>query len=193
MKAKEPSMPFGEETKEPIIERVFQLVDRYPSRSAAARAWGININTLKNYYTRRDIEPVPRKNQLVKIAKTEDVSLDWLLYGINDEINNEFKQISPDKTGGDVVKKEPKDDSLKTSSDKLTELLSLLDDDEKNRLYEVIARKGVDTILQLIFEFAALSPAEFERVIRLAKQVREGAIDGSSENDVTNPTRRQVG
>lgn len=193
MKTKEPSEPFDVETKEPIIERVFQLVDRYPSRSAAARAWGININTLKNYYTRRDIEPVPRKNQLVKIAKTEDVSLNWLLYGVNDEINNEFKKISPSDTGANAMNKEPKDDSLKTSSDKLNELLSLLDDDEKNRLYEVIARKGVDTILQLIFEFAALSPAEFERVIRLAKQVREGAIDGSSENDVTNPTRRQVG
>ncbi|WP_061770231.1 hypothetical protein [Serratia symbiotica] len=79
---KEPKGVFYEAGKEPVIERVFRLIERYPSRSAAARAWGININTLKNYYRRQEeIQPTPRPSQLKKIADVEDVSLEWLTTG----------------------------------------------------------------------------------------------------------------
>lgn len=57
---------FPGQGKEPIIERIFKLVERYPSRNAAARAWGINEGTLKNYYNRKEIAPTPRYNQLKK-------------------------------------------------------------------------------------------------------------------------------
>lgn len=193
MRAKEPGSSFTKEKKEPVIDRVFQLVERYPSRSAAARAWGININTLKNYYTRRDIEPIPRKSQLIKIAQTENVSLDWLLHGANNHTNINVSEITKDNNKMDAIHNEEEEVTLKTTTNKLTELLSLLDDNEMDRLYEILVRKGVDTILQLLFEFADLSPTEFERTIRLAKQVKEGAIDGCSENDVASPTHKQVG
>lgn len=188
---KEPNSSFGASQKEPIIERVFQLVERYPSRSAAARAWGININTLKNYYIRRDIEPVPRKPQLVKIAKTEGVSLDWLLHGIGEKPST--AKVITTNNANEGVKKELGGSSLKNNSDKLAELLSLLDDNEKNQLYEAVVRKGMDSILQLIFEFASLSPSEFERAIRLAKQIKEGAYSGDLESNVGNQTSKQVG
>ncbi|MBQ0955117.1 hypothetical protein [Serratia symbiotica] len=42
---KEPKGVFYEAGKEPVIERVFRLIERYPSRSAAARAWGIRRTT----------------------------------------------------------------------------------------------------------------------------------------------------
>lgn len=44
---KAPQGSFPADGKEPIIERIFRLVERYPSRNAAARAWGINEGTLK--------------------------------------------------------------------------------------------------------------------------------------------------
>ncbi|WP_336844769.1 hypothetical protein [Providencia rettgeri] len=188
---KEPNSSFGSNEKEPVIERVFQLVERYPSRSAAARAWGINVNTLKNYYTRRDIEPVPRKPQLIKIAETEGVSLDWLLHGVGEKPSI-ISEIKADNINCEA-KEKSMNHSTESKSDKLIELLSLLTDDEKNQLYESIARKGVDSILQLIFEFASLPPSEFDRAIRLAKQIREGASDGSQEDIVTNPIKNQVG
>ncbi|WP_272693085.1 hypothetical protein [Providencia sp. PROV077] len=188
---KEPKGSFGSNPKEPVIERVFQLVDRYPSRSAAARAWDINVNTLKNYYTRRDIEPVPRKTQLVKIAETEGVSLDWLLHGIGEKPNTNSEIKTSDVNH--EVKGKSMSRPIETKNDKLTELLSLLTDEEKNQLYESVARKGMDSILQLIFEFASLSPSEFDRAIRLAKQVKEGASEGGSEDIITHPTQNQVG
>lgn len=82
---------FPRKDKKPIIERVFRLVERYSSRNAAARAWGINVNTLKNYYRREEIQPVPRQKQLLKIANVEGVSMEWLMTGQGDGPRVEYK------------------------------------------------------------------------------------------------------
>ncbi|EEQ9002737.1 hypothetical protein [Escherichia coli] len=78
---------FLDEGKEPVIERIFRLAERYKSRSEAARAWGINIQTLQNYYKRRNNQPPPqpRKHHLQNIAEKEHVSMEWLIYGYNNE------------------------------------------------------------------------------------------------------------
>jgi hypothetical protein len=89
---KERKCSFGDNVKEPIIERIFSLVERYPSRNEAAKAWGININTLQNYYKRRDIAPTPRKQLLEVIANHEGVSLDWLVEGIGEPPVNTKKE-----------------------------------------------------------------------------------------------------
>ncbi|EBK1728396.1 hypothetical protein AH934_07980 [Salmonella enterica subsp. enterica serovar Virchow] len=80
---KTPERSFAEPGKEPVIERIFKLVTRYPSRSEAARAWGLNVNTMQNYYKRRHQQPapLPRAQQLKKIAECEGVSMEWLLTG----------------------------------------------------------------------------------------------------------------
>ncbi|HFW3711938.1 TPA: hypothetical protein ACIBKF_001133 [Salmonella enterica subsp. enterica serovar 6,7:y:-] len=80
---KTPERSFPEQGKEPVIERIFKLVTRYPSRSEAARVWGLNINTMQNYYKRRHQQPapLPREQQLKKIAECENVSMEWLLTG----------------------------------------------------------------------------------------------------------------
>jgi hypothetical protein len=95
---KKPLGTFLDDRKEPVISRVFQLVDRYSSRSEAARAWGMNINTLQNYYKRKDINPVPRKAQLLKIAKQENVSLEWLLTGEGDNLLQEQEKNKKNNT-----------------------------------------------------------------------------------------------
>ncbi|AYC19852.1 hypothetical protein DZA65_02974 [Dickeya dianthicola] len=132
---KEPVRSFETRTKEPVIQRVFQLVEhRYSSRSEAAKAWGINVNTLNNYYKRSELNPVPRKEQLQKIAACEGVSLEWLLTG-----------------SGEGIKKEERT-KMNKSEDRLTEVLSFLTESERNSLAEVLARKGVETALCLLDE-----------------------------------------
>ncbi|MEQ9868565.1 hypothetical protein ABRP77_04595 [Pectobacterium odoriferum] len=132
---KEHIRSFEDEAKEPVIQRVFQLVEhRYSSRSEAAKAWDINVNTLNNYYKRADLNPVPRKEQLQKIAACEGVPLEWLLTG-----------------GGEGIKKEERT-KKNDSRDKLTEVLSFLTENERDSLAEVLARKGVETALCLLDE-----------------------------------------
>ncbi|EHW4150220.1 hypothetical protein K2689_000232 [Salmonella enterica subsp. enterica serovar Kottbus] len=136
---KEPSGSFPGQEKEPIIERIFKLVERYPSRSEAARKWGINESTLKNYYKRRDIAPTPRINQLRKIAESEDVSLEWLQFGAGEEPKETFqkRQQSNPLSASDI-------------DNKILTFLSFLDDREKQRLIDVLGRKGAEHCLILL-------------------------------------------
>ncbi|MFI7974181.1 helix-turn-helix domain-containing protein [Serratia marcescens] len=122
------------QSKEPVIERIFRLVERYPSRSAAARAWGINVNTLKNYYRRQDIEPTPRHSQLLKIAEVEGVSIEWLTTGQGESPKSQERT------------------SKAPGTDRLVDMLSFLTDEERRHLTEVLARKGVETVLYLLDE-----------------------------------------
>lgn len=163
---------FHEKGKVPTIERIAQLIKGHPSRSAAARAWGININTLNSYFKNVENPPTPRDSVLQRIADNEGVTIEWLLGEENE---------SPIKS--------PKS----PSNDQLYEMLSFLTSEERERLAIVLARKGVESTLELIFEFANLSPSEFDRAIRLAKQVKEGASEGGSEDIITHPTQNQVG
>ncbi|MCU6237062.1 hypothetical protein KWH75_08260 [Morganella morganii] len=179
---KEPCSTLLAQDKEPVIERIAQLIRRYPSRSAAARAWGVNVNTLNSYFKNQSIPPVPRENILQRIADNEGVTLEWLQEGSDKKPKSPIESMEI-----------PKPTIINGGNDNLNEMLSFLTPEERYKLAEMLARKGVETILQLLFEVAKLSSSELERVIRLAKQVREGVIDGGSENDVTSPTRKQVG
>lgn len=178
---KEPKGVFQGKGKEPVIERVFMMIERYPSRSAAARAWGINVNTLKNYYRRQEIQPTPRPALLKKIAEHEGVSLEWLTTG--------------EGKGPDLSTKEPikPTKSHVDSNDGLYDLLSLLTEQERQSLYQAFVRKGVDTMLQLVLEFSTLSPSELERAIRLVQQIREGATESNQQGELSHPTQKQAG
>lgn len=74
--------------KEPVIERIGMLTKRYPSRSAAARAWGININTLNSYFKGGQTQPAPRESILIRISESEGVSLEWLKEGKGESPND---------------------------------------------------------------------------------------------------------
>lgn len=120
-----------EQAKEPIVERMAYLIRRYPSRSAAARAWGININTLQSYFKKGNT-PEPRESILVRIAESEGVSLEWL------------------KTGNGNPPKIQKKQSNLSQGDQLTEMLSFLTSEEREALTNMLARKGVETVLRLL-------------------------------------------
>ncbi|HAY4321277.1 TPA: hypothetical protein JZ854_003493 [Escherichia coli] len=120
-----------EQAKEPIVERMAYLIRRYPSRSAAARAWGININTLQSYFKKGNT-PEPRESILVRIAESEGVSLEWL------------------KTGNGNPPKTQKTQCDLSQGDQLTEMLSFLTSEEREALTNMLARKGVETVLRLL-------------------------------------------
>ncbi|WP_152071171.1 hypothetical protein [Escherichia coli] len=120
-----------EHAKEPVAKRIDLLIRRYPSRSAAARAWGINNNTLKSYFRKTGDTPEPRENVLLRIAEHEGVDLDWL------------------KTGKGESPKIPKS-TTDSESDQLTEMLSFLTNEEREALTNMLARKGVETVLRLL-------------------------------------------
>ncbi|MFT8209634.1 MAG: hypothetical protein ACMZI0_01540 [Symbiopectobacterium sp.] len=129
---KERKGTFQEQDKEPVIARLAQLIRRHPSRSAAARIWGININTLNSYFKSESNPPMPRENLLSRIAESEGVSLEWL------------------KTGLDESPKTPGITSY--FGDCLSEMLSFLTQEERRQLASVLARKGVETVLYLLDE-----------------------------------------
>lgn len=132
---KEPKGAFQPEGKEPVIDRLTQLVRRYASRSAAARAWGISVNTLNSYYKTSVEPPMPRENLLANIAAHEGVSLEWLKTG---NTNGSPKSPAIIK-GGDT-------------QDELSRMLSFLTQDEREQLTMTLARKGVETVLYLLDE-----------------------------------------
>lgn len=195
--AKKQPRSFDLEEKEPIIHRVFQLVDRYSSRSQAARAWGINISTLQNYYKRKDITPIPRKAHLIKIAEQEAVSLEWLLTGEGDgpewitHVKNEKSDVEMGLHHSEKQKKHSN-----TLDFKLLELLSFLSQDEKQRLIEVFVRKGVETVLYLLDEnnirLLQLPEEERERLL-VRHEAKKGAPEDSRGNDFTDPMSKQAG
>ncbi|MGU9776161.1 hypothetical protein ACV3J7_07135 [Salmonella enterica] len=153
----EPKGSFPCKKKEPILERIFQLIEeRYPSRSAAARAWGININTLKGYYHKQETQnapPVPRRGQLLKIAEAEGVSVEWLLTGTEKETKDQKKQpMQPNQLETANKKAEIAPVEQNDADRKLSALLSFLSNDEKTRLVEMLARKGVEAALLILDE-----------------------------------------
>ncbi|EAB2878598.1 hypothetical protein FX488_16600 [Salmonella enterica] len=186
---KEPQGSFPEQEKEPIIERIFRLVERYPSRNAAARAWGINEGTLKNYYNRKEITPTPRYNQLRKIAECEGVSLEWLQTGVGEEPKDSKKKHIPEKHLG-----------LSDIDAKLLAFLAFLDDHEKQRLLDVLGRKGAEHCLILldgdINELHALDGVRRALALSLKglpeERVREIYERSTNEGDLLNLTEKKA-
>jgi len=189
---KTPDRSFPSETKEPVINRVFKLVDRYPSRSEAARAWGMKVSTLQNYYKRKDITPTPRKAQLIKIAEQEGVSIEWLLTGTGDVSmkKNKKSEINELKTSKHLTTHKGKAD------EKILELLSFLSEDEKEKILEVLVRKGIDTVLYLLDEdnikllkmdrvmkekVLGLQPQTLEEAARIDEEARECGANSEGE------------
>lgn len=162
---------FGIDGKERVIQRISELARRHPSRSAAARVWGVNINTLNSYFKNLPETPMPRENLLQRIAESEGVTLEWLL------------------GGGEMELESPKEG---ISGDGLMELLAYLTDDERQQLTAMLARKGVEACIQLLLQFSTLTPSELDRVIRLTQQLREGASEENLEIESAHPTHKQA-
>ncbi|EAX0015460.1 hypothetical protein LXS77_001776 [Salmonella enterica] len=149
LSGKVPERSFLEQGKEPVIERIFKLVARYPSRSEAARTWGLNVNTMQNYYKRRHQQPapLPRKQQLKKIAECEDVSMEWLLTGegVAPEITKAKKRS--------LVQKKQEQRSLSHDKKGVQTILGAweaLSEKEQELLTKLLLRKGGEFLTILL-------------------------------------------
>ncbi|HBE9082337.1 helix-turn-helix domain-containing protein [Serratia fonticola] len=190
---KAPERSFTDEAKEPVINRVFQLVDRYPSRSQAARAWGMNVSTLQNYYKRKDIAPTPRKAHLLKIAEQEGVSLEWLLTGQGKPLLQENKKSEMNDFADNQITKPASKTNASKVDEKILEMLSFLSLDEKEKIVEVLVRKGVEIVLYLIddnnIKLLQLPDEEKERLMAL-HEAKKGAFEDNQDNELSRPTHK---
>lgn len=135
---KRTSVASESESKEPIVDRIFELIEsRHYSLSEAARAWGINKSTIANYYKRAEQKPVPRMEQLKKIAQYENVSLQWLLTGEGEEHDKNTK----------FAANESKRNAWRQ---RLIDDLELLDDQTIECLYKQLSLNGLGVLLYLL-------------------------------------------
>ena len=142
---------FESSQKEPFCERL-NLLLKGRSLYRAAKDWDINFSTLKNYYARP--ESSPRIEVVRKIASIEGVTIGWLLGQSTDDHDAMLERMIEDA----VIAVEPKKDKQKESRNTLVHvsyettlvsILSILNEHEIKSLFELIARKGVDTVLKL--------------------------------------------
>lgn len=138
---------FLDEGKEPVIERIFRLAERYKSRSEAARAWGINIQTLQNYYKRRNNQPPPqpRTHHLQNIAEREHVSMEWLVYGHGDE---PCMKVDPEEQN--ELTKRTKKQRVNDGDSIIMRAWDSLTSSEQEILSNLLIRKGAELLTVLL-------------------------------------------
>ncbi|MFZ4217569.1 hypothetical protein ACEV6Q_06895 [Enterobacter ludwigii] len=153
---KAPQGSFESIEKEPFRERLKSLLAGR-SVNQAARDWGVNLSTLKNYFSRQG--STPRHEVLLKISSHEGVSVDWLLYGdLNESAHENPRPMPIDDT--------PLEGGLSRSALKIASLLDLLENEDIDALSKILALKGVETILYLLDE-------DNIALLRLDKVVKE--------------------
>ncbi|HHR6441145.1 TPA: helix-turn-helix domain-containing protein [Providencia alcalifaciens] len=132
---KSENVSFADATKETLIERIQELIQGRSIRSVSIE-WGLPYSTLNNYLNKGTD---PSFKAIQTIAEAEQVSLDWLAFGIN------RSELEPQKE-----EETPKMDRrlMKNSWDMVYESLST---DEISELLKAIHRKGIEGILKTSF------------------------------------------
>lgn len=115
--------------KESLATRLRQLIDKYKSARAAARAWGLSFSTLNNYLN-RGTEPAFSVMQAIAIK--ESVSLDWLAFG-SSGVNVSHQQLT--------------EQSSVANNDFANELLKRATPADKEKLVNAICDIGIKGIL----------------------------------------------
>ena len=188
-KETEVAIPF--EGKETLSERLRVLIGKRSAR-AAAKDWGLSFSTLNNYLNRGT---EPSFSVAVRIAELEGVSIEWLAFG--GEMSSQRSQEATNKTGVNSISPLAVDDVAKFA---WLMVYESLDREDTEALLRLIHREGVKRILNTaitdgleVQDFLNLSDADKERVLRLAKQIKEGASEDNQENELTHPTHKQAG
>ncbi|BBR57886.1 MULTISPECIES: helix-turn-helix domain-containing protein [unclassified Klebsiella] len=136
--------------KERFAERLEQLL-RGRSKYQAAKDWGINQSTFKNYFSRQG--SLPRFEVLEKISKHEHVSIEWLVGRETDILDSDYAASStilePASEYDTRAPSHTMNERVVNYDTGLFSIFSILSEEEKKSLFELIARKGVDTVLQL--------------------------------------------
>lgn len=179
-KTKQPRGSFEVDRKEPFSDKLRKLQNGRTVKQCA-EDWGINLSTLKNYFSRP--EATPRFDVLSKISSTEGVSIEWLL-GNEDSFEVVNSEKSFPKYARGVWHR------------RLTDMLELLDEDDLEALTKQLMLKGLETILYLLDEdnikllrmdrvmkekVLGLQPKTLEEAARIDEEARECGSDTSCE------------
>ncbi|CAH6198648.1 helix-turn-helix transcriptional regulator [Citrobacter freundii] len=204
---KETGVVIHSNEKESVRDRVKKLFKGRSLRQVSLD-WDIPYSTLNNYFSR---EATPSTDVLVKIAETEDVSVEWLATGrrvifVIDEAHTSEASETPTI---------PKDNDHQSSSigftatqindERFMELtwamfFSSLSQDEKQELIYFFSKFGAKGILTMLrsdrdkaTEWENLSQGERERLLRLHDQLKKGTPEtdsGVAETDLSGDSKK---
>ncbi|HFK4066933.1 TPA: hypothetical protein ACG1UU_004397 [Kluyvera ascorbata] len=172
--------------KERFTQRLEQLL-KGRSKYQAAKDWGINLSTFKNYFSRQG--SIPRYEVLEKISMHENVSIEWLLGRELEVLPKEssheevFERRVPSSAYDAKPSRQVLHEPTANYETGLASIFNILSEEEKKSLFELIARKGVDTVLQLKDErnLKLIQCPDYEKD-RLLVLLESGAKKGSPES-----------
>ncbi|HBZ9863936.1 TPA: XRE family transcriptional regulator [Salmonella enterica subsp. houtenae] len=172
--------------KESIQERIKQLVgDR--SLRKVSQLWDIPYSTLNNYFEKNTM---PGLSVTAKIAKIENVSIDWLVFGETHTQQPQQPQQDAPCVGGGVQT--------------LIAIWESLDPEEQLQVSRQLGRKGAEVLTQLLDDgnlclmqlsgekreaALLLVGMEPERAREILSQMREHSGLADTENHQVNPKR----
>lgn len=183
--------------KERFTQRL-ELLLKGRSKYQAAKDWGINLSTFKNYFSRQG--SIPRYEVLEKISSHEHVSIEWLLGRESSmhpedwdyqEVSVTLKPSSGDDSRPPMQRRNEPSSNYETG---LASIFNILNEDEKKSLFELIARKGVDTVLQLKDErnLKLIQCPDYEKdrlLILLESGTKKGSLESGEDVAAAGPLR----
>lgn len=150
-------------SKETLKDRLITLIGDRSVRSAA-KDWSMSVSTLNNYL-KRGTEPA--LNIINHIAKIEQVSLDWLANGYDQE------KTTPDNSATIYVHT-----STSPLKDKWLMILESIDTTDAEALIRAIHRKGVEGLLNKESHTAIEDMIDSLNIWATLKQAIKEAVKG---------------
>lgn len=123
---------FSQNRKESIQDRIKQLVGTRSLRKATSD-WGLPYSTINNYFEKGT---TPGLNVVATIAKLENVSLEWLVYGEN----NSDPIIEKEKV--------PAEDVPPPNTSIVDEILRRAAPEDRERLIDMLCCIGIKGVLE---------------------------------------------
>ncbi|TCW05595.1 hypothetical protein EDF73_11639 [Raoultella sp. BIGb0138] len=175
---------FDEDRKESFIKRLKSLVGSRSVR-AAAKDWGLSFSTLNNYLSRGT---EPSFSAMQAIASKEHVTLDWLAFGVDSNLNHSGGANSSNAVHADPIKST------------WNMIFDTLGPEEQKEVLDYCLKEGARSMVGLIASIAeadrtlmGLSLDEKERLLRLNEQLKKGSSEsdqGIAKTDLTETTKK---
>ncbi|BDI47854.1 helix-turn-helix domain-containing protein [Salmonella enterica subsp. enterica serovar Derby] len=169
---------FSQNRKESIQDRIKQLVGTRSLRKATSD-WGLPYSTINNYFEKGT---TPGLNVVATIAKLENVSLEWLVYGESDR-------------DPIIEKKVPTEDVNRPNTSIVDEILRRATPEDRERLIDMLCCIGIKGVLERLQQPTrqtkqADSELEEQRKAIQSLNIRQSlkdvvcmALAGDEEND----------
>ncbi|EBX0575702.1 XRE family transcriptional regulator [Salmonella enterica subsp. enterica serovar Utah] len=167
---------FSQNRKESIQDRIKQLVGTRSLRKATSD-WGLPYSTINNYFEKGT---TPGLNVVATIAKLENVSLEWLVYGENVDV----PIVEREKT--------PTEEVNRTNTSIVDEILRRATPEDRERLIDMLCCIGIKGVLERLQQPTKQTDSELEeqekaiRSLNIRESLKEAfcmALEGNEETD----------